>query len=36
MSAAAEFRVKQIGFLPDDLGLFWVKLRNRFADGSGG
>jgi uncharacterized protein (TIGR00369 family) len=30
---AAAFRAKQIGFLPDHLGLDWVELRTGFAQG---
>jgi uncharacterized protein (TIGR00369 family) len=30
---AAAFRAKQIGFLPDHLGLDWVELRAGFAQG---
>ncbi len=31
--AAAAFRVKQIGFLPDHLGLDWIDLHRGFAHG---
>jgi 1,4-dihydroxy-2-naphthoyl-CoA hydrolase len=31
--AATEFRVRQIGFLPDYLGLEWIELRQGFAHG---
>ena len=31
--AAAAFRARQIGFLPDHLGLDWIDLRRGFAHG---
>ena len=31
--ATAAFRAKQIGFLPDHLGLDWIELRRGFAHG---
>jgi 1,4-dihydroxy-2-naphthoyl-CoA hydrolase len=31
--AAAAFRVKQIGYLPDHLGLDWIDVRRGFARG---
>jgi uncharacterized protein (TIGR00369 family) len=31
--ATAAFRAKQIGFLPDHLGLDWIDLRQGFAQG---
>jgi 1,4-dihydroxy-2-naphthoyl-CoA hydrolase len=31
--AAAAFRVKQIGYLPDFLGLDWIEVRTGFAHG---
>ena len=31
--ATAAFRAKQIGFLPDHLGLDWIDLRRGFAHG---
>jgi 1,4-dihydroxy-2-naphthoyl-CoA hydrolase len=31
--AVTEFRAKQVGFLPDHLGLDWIELRRGFARG---
>jgi 1,4-dihydroxy-2-naphthoyl-CoA hydrolase len=32
-NAAAAFRAKQIGYLPDHLGLEWIEVRRGFAHG---